>query len=82
MEMFVIITVQKSRGANASEAVTMSWHLRPGPGVDREGLFRYVVEHALPEEHRGGVVLFYSAEPLQLGGVTPADAAPAVPVSA
>jgi hypothetical protein len=64
MEIFVIMTVRKSRG-DATETITWTATLTPGPAIDRAGLFGYVLANLLPEQYRGGVVLFYSAEPLQ-----------------
>jgi hypothetical protein len=63
-DIHVIITVQKS-GPGGTSATTMTWNLTPGPRVNRQDLFQYVMENMVPEEWRRGVVLFYSAEPLR-----------------
>ncbi len=76
MEMFVICTVQKSPRPGMAEVNTWSARLTPGPEVDREGLFRWVMEQGIPEHMRGGTVLFYSAEPLRLGSPESAASAP------
>jgi hypothetical protein len=78
-EVFVIITIQKSL-PGMTKATTMSWNLTPGPAVTREDLFRYVVDNLIPEEYRGSVVLFYSAEPLRFAHS--GQPVPPVPVAA
>jgi hypothetical protein len=76
--VFVICTVQKSPRPNMSESFTWTGVLTPGPAVDRSDLLKFVMEQALPEQMRGGVVLFYSAEPLRFdGSAEPAQLAPA-----
>jgi hypothetical protein len=77
-DIHVIITVQKSRDGMTS-ATTMHWTLTPDPQVNRQDLFRYVMENLVPEEHRGGVVLFYSAEPLRFAHQPAPEAAEVTP---
>jgi hypothetical protein len=63
--MLVIVTVQKSE-AGVSVAETRRATVTVSPRETRDDLFRHVMEHIVPESLRGGVVLFYSAEPLRL----------------
>jgi hypothetical protein len=61
--MFVIITVQKLTGGNGYALVTVPATVNVRPGTAHEQVFRYVCETLVPEQLRGGNVLFYAIHP-------------------
>lgn len=68
-ELFVVMTVQKTLPSGDLGTATWTGRVTPEPRANRQTVYEAIKEHAVPEKYpdfRDGVVLFYSAEPLDL----------------
>ncbi|URN01223.1 hypothetical protein LUW76_46870 [Actinomadura madurae] len=59
---FVIMVVSKPIPSVGIQQSTLWWTPKGGPGTTRSELFHWALEK-LPENLRGGTVLYFSAEP-------------------
>jgi hypothetical protein len=80
MELFVIVTTQRPIQGGGHVATSVAGTISVKPGATRVDVYRFVMEEWLPENARGGTLLFYSAEPNAIAHLDQA-AAPAVPVA-
>lgn len=69
MEYFVIVTLAVTRSSGTVEQQTITGTPTVPPGMTRQQLLTWVIQQA-PERYQRGTVLFFSAEPNALPGVS------------